>query len=106
VSRHHVLPPIIHTPEPPKAKETRRRRRTGGVQDSSAAEETDEAHEGLPAAPVRAAPPHRQSTPAEGAEQRVPSTTGKLSNDTLKTMLELQEESQPAPGASTIIKDA
>ena len=105
MSRHHVLPPIIHMPEPPKARETRRRRRAGAVQDSDAAEETDEAHQGLPAASVRAAPLQRQSTPVEGPEQRVPSTTGKLSNDTLKTMLALQEESQPAI-ASAVVKDA
>jgi len=29
VSRHHILPPIVYTPAPPKPKETRRRRGVG-----------------------------------------------------------------------------
>lgn len=105
MSRHHVLPPLVHAPEPPKPKETRRRRRAGRVQDSDETDETEEAIWGAPTAPGRTAPLQRQATPAEGVEPRVPSTTGKFSDDTLRTILELQEESQPAITGGAILKD-
>jgi hypothetical protein len=36
----------------------------------------------------------QQSTPIDGAERRVPSPNGKLSDDTLKAMLEVQEKAE------------
>jgi hypothetical protein len=105
VSRHHVLPPIVHAPEPPKPKETRRRRRAGRVQDSDETDEAEEALWGAPTVPGRAALPQQQATPAESGEPRVPSTTGKFSDDTLRAILELQEASQPAVTDSAIPKD-
>ena len=96
MSRHHTLPPIVYTPAPPKPKETRRRRNAGSAQGTSAAEEADETEEsGAPAQPTFA-PDAGQAAPGappfKTAEQHIPPTAGKLSSDTLKTMLEVQEQ--------------
>jgi hypothetical protein len=96
MSRHHILPPIIYTPAPPKPKETRRRRNVGTAQGARAADEIDETEEASEVSrttPTRGAstvPSH--STPMDGTERRVPSPNGKLSDGTLKTMLEAQEK--------------
>ena len=102
MSRHHILPPIIYTP-PPKPKKIENRR-TRGVQKRDAAsasgvsagEETDEADEyGQPSGiiPRAAANPY---APIDRSEGRTPQASGKLSADTLKTMLVAQEqENQP-----------
>ena len=96
MSRHHILPPIIYTPEPPKPKEARRKRGVGYARGAGLTDETEEAEatgEVSRAAQSRAAsalPSH--STPIDGAERRVPSPNGKLSDDTLKAMLEVQEK--------------
>ena len=96
MSRHHILPPIIYTPAPPKPKETRRRRNVGTAQGADAAdeaEETEAAGETSRASQPRSASPLPQhSTPIESTERRVPSPNGKLSDGTLKAMLEVQEE--------------
>jgi hypothetical protein len=77
VSRHHILPPIIYTPAPPKPKQTRRRRGVGYAKGTSEVDETGET--------------------SEAAERRIPSTTGKLSESTLKELL-LAQEQDSAPG--------
>jgi hypothetical protein len=95
VSRHHTLPPIVTTPEPPKAKETRRRRGIGGVWRKRATDESEEAEDIDDGPPLRASPRSNSAplgTPVEAAERHIPSTSGKLSADTLKIMLEAQEE--------------
>lgn len=98
MSRHHILPPIVYTPAPPKPKETRRKRNVGGAQAKRALDATDETEEASEAAqtpPARGAqslPQH--STPIEAAERRIPSTTGKLSDGTLQAMLEVQEKGE------------
>ena len=96
MSRHHILPPIVYTPEPPKPKEARRKRGVGYARGAGLTEETDEA-EGVGETPrttqpraASALPQH--STPVESTELRVPSPNGKLSDDTLKAMLEVQEK--------------
>ena len=64
-------------------------------------DETEEASEVSVATPARTAahPPQNPSTPIEGAERRIPSTTGKLSESTLKELLLAQEqEQQSTPG--------
>jgi hypothetical protein len=94
MSRHHVtLPPIVYTPEPPKPKEARRRRRVGYTQGTGATDEADETDETGTAAAVRNAALPQHSRPVEAVERRNASTTGKLSADTLKALLEVQEES-------------
>lgn len=95
MSRHHMLPPIVYTPAPPKPKETRRRRGVGSLQGKRAADgvdETEETGEAAHTAPARSTAGLQQhSPPIEAAERRVHSTTGNLSEGTLKAMLEVQE---------------
>jgi hypothetical protein len=96
VSRHHITPPAVYTPPPPKPKETRRRRGVGYAQATGAAGEADETEEtgGVShASPQRGAPALPQNqVPVEATERRLHSTTGKLSEGTLKAMLEAQEK--------------
>ena len=101
MSRHHILPPIIYTPAPPKPKETRRRRGVGYAKGTSAADETEETSEAAHTAPARNPAPALRDpfAPVDGAERRIPSTTGKLSESTLKELLLAQEHEQDsAPG--------
>ena len=99
MSRHHILPPIVYTPAPPKPKKTERRPRTSALQKSSASGDVSETEEtgevfvsGTPAqAPVH---PRDPFAPVESAERRIPSTTGKLSDSTLKELLLAQERDQ------------
>src|SRR5215472_6115500 len=89
VSRHHILPPIVYTPAPPKPKETRRRRNVGHAQGTRAADEAEETEEAGEAARItqpRGASATPQHSPIEGAERRIPSPNGKLSDETLKAM--------------------
>ena len=92
MSRHHILPPIVYTPAPPKPKETRRRRSIHGASAADDVEESEEAGETTRAAPVRNASPLPQhKTAVEATERRTPSTTGNLSAVTLKALLDVQE---------------
>jgi hypothetical protein len=97
VSRHHILPPIVYTPAPPKPKEMRRKRSIGGTQAKrplDATEETEDATEAAHATAARAAPNLPLHAPIEAAGQRIPSPNGKLSDGTLKAMLEVQEKGE------------
>jgi hypothetical protein len=100
VSRHHIMPPAVYTPPPPKPKETRRRRGVGYTQGTGAAGEADETEEtGEVSTTARGAAPPQHQLPVEATERRLHSTTGKLSEGTLKAMLEAQEqESGQSPG--------
>lgn len=90
MSRHHTLPPIIYTPPPPKPKPVRRRRGIGYAQGARAADEAADIEDD---APVRSAPVVSQhARPVETVERRTPSPNGKLSDDTLRAMLEVQEK--------------
>ena len=93
MSRHHILPPIVYTPAPPKPKETRRRRGVGFAEATGDVDETEETSAASNTAPARgaAALPQHQ-TPVEAAERRPHPTTGNLSEGTLKAMLEVQEQ--------------
>jgi hypothetical protein len=111
VSRHHILPPIIYTPAPkPKKVENRpkaRGIRQTGVAASEDADDTEATGEvaGFAApAEVAAQPPADSSMPAEAAERRMPSTTGKLGESTLHALLQAQEEEQE--GAAAIAGNA
>ena len=113
MSRHHILPPIVYTPVPrPKKAESRpniRRIQKKGVAASEDVGEAEEAGEvSVYGASARAAahPLQDQSTPIESAKRRIPSTTGKLSDGTLKELLLAQEQEggQEAGGASPAAK--
>jgi hypothetical protein len=102
VSRHHILPPIVYMPVPrPKKAESRpniRRIQKKGVAASEDVGEAEEAGEvSVYGASARAAahPLQDQSTPIESAKRRIPSTTGKLSDGTLKELLLAQEQESP-----------
>ena len=96
MSRHHILPPIIYTPEPPKPKEARRKRGVGyarGAGLTDAIEEAEGVGETSRTKQPRTAPAlPSHPPPIDGTERRVPSPNGKLSDDTLKAMLEVQEK--------------
>ena len=95
MSRHHILPPAVYSPPPPKPKETKRKRGIGSTQ---AARETDEAGEAEETSEAsrttqaRSASVPQRQLPVEGAERKIPSPNGKLSDVTLKAMLEAQEK--------------
>jgi hypothetical protein len=105
VSRHHTLPPIVYTPAPLRPKKTERRRGVWSVKGRRATDDvdaTEEAGETLHAPPTRSPsplPPH--SIPVESAERRIHSTTGNLSDGTLKAMLEVQEQESARGGSDT-----
>ena len=111
MSRHHTLPPIIYTPAPPKPKKTERRRGVWSVKGKRAADEadaTEETGETSTAPPARGAsalPQH--SIPVESTERRIHSTTGNLSEGTLKAMLEVQEQegARSDGGTPAVAKD-
>jgi hypothetical protein len=110
VSRHHMLPPIIYTPAPPKPKETRRRRGVGSAGDVDGTEEAgdvEETGETMAFTATRAAAPPLPdtSTSVEGADRRIPSTTGKLSEGTLKELL-LAQEQESATGIAAAVPTA
>jgi hypothetical protein len=101
MSRHHILPPIIYTPAPPKPKKTERRARTsalkkGGAAASEDVGDTEETGEVFTSGATAQAQLHPQGSfaPVESAEHRIPSTTGKLSEGTLKELLLAQEQEQ------------
>jgi hypothetical protein len=101
VSRHHILPPIIYTPVP-KPKKAENRPKTRRIQSKAAAasgdvgeaEETGEVSGFGAPAPTAAHPSQTPFTPIDGAERRIPSTTGNLSENTLKELLLAQEHDQ------------
>ena len=103
MSRHHIQPPIIYVPQPkPKKIENRKSRiqmrATGGIDDTDEVEETYEA-----AGPGRTSalgnkPPSQNFPAIEGSEHKPPSTTGRLSENTLKMLLQVQELKQAPTG--------
>jgi len=89
VSRHHTLPPIIYQPPPPEPKKAQRKR---GVGYASAAGEVDDAEEMPDGTPVPVLPRH--SRPVEATQRRTQSPNGKLSDDVLRLMIDLQEQQE------------
>jgi hypothetical protein len=109
MSRHHILPPIVYTPEP-RPKKTENRPKTSRIQkkgvaasgEAGEAEETSEVFVSGTTARAVVHAPQDSFTPIESAERRIPSTTGKLSESTLKELLlaqEQEQESAPVAGA-------
>jgi len=97
VSRHHILPPIVYTPTPrPKKVESRsirriQKRNGTSVTDTGDVEDTDE-----PFLADRAGRPAGDDVtnpfiPIEHGDGQTQQTPGKLSENTLKVMLQAQE---------------
>jgi hypothetical protein len=93
MSRHHMLPPIIYLRElKPKKIESRKSRiqlrSTGKIKDTGEVEEVEETGLGQPT-PISNKPPLEL---IEESDRKPKSTTGHLSEGTLKAMLAAQEE--------------
>jgi hypothetical protein len=97
VSRHHIQPPAVYMPPPPKPKETRRKRGIGTVRGKDGVDETGETEETSEISATHNTRPLPQHVPVEAAERKIPSPNGKLSDDTLKAMLAVQEETKSTP---------
>jgi hypothetical protein len=91
VSRHHITPPAVYMPPPPKPKETKRKRGVGYVPGKGAVDETGETDETGDVSATRNARPLPQQIPVEEATRKIPSPNGHLSDDTLKALLQVQE---------------
>jgi hypothetical protein len=93
MSRHHMLPPIIHTPPPkPKKIETKKRRLAVGMFDEL--DETAESSETTgtgPSMPVAAKHLSPNSTEIESADRKPRQPSGRLSQGTLTVLLRAQE---------------
>ncbi len=89
MSKHHTLPPIIYTPPPkPKKIEAKRRSVVSMLDDLEDAREMGDA--GQPAPITNRFLP--QNFPEiEGAERKPQQPRGRLSEGTLKAMLDAQE---------------
>jgi hypothetical protein len=96
MSRHLTLPPIVYTPEPrPKKIETRKRRidvgDAGTIDDMDETGETRGATGFSPPTPAGNKPTLQNFTAVEGSEQKPQHPRGRLSENTLKVMLQAQE---------------
>ena len=92
MSKHHTLPPIIYTPPPkPKKIEKRRRIGIGMLSELDEMADTRETSGSGQAAPIFNRPPPQNFPEIEGAERKPQHPPGRLSEGTLKAMLEVQE---------------
>ena len=93
MSRHHMLPPIIYAAPPaPKKIETRKRRiNVGEAGEMDEAGETQGTTGFGPMTPAGSKLTPQNFTPIEGSEQKPQHPRGRLSENTLKVMLEAQE---------------
>ena len=97
MSRHHILPPIVYIPQPkPKKIEPRKSRiytrSAGSIEDSGDVEETYQPVEPDRLSPAGNKPALENFSPIEGSERKPQSTTGRLSENTLKVLLLAQEQ--------------
>ncbi len=93
MSRHHILPPLVYVPQPkPKKVENRKRRiQAGGVDGLDEAGETHEATAADRSTPAFKEPQPQNFPAIEGSESKPQHPRGRLSEDTLKAMLQVQE---------------
>lgn len=96
MSRHHILPPLVYVPQPqPKPVENRKRRiQVGGTGSIDGMDEAGQTHEAIAAnrsTPAFNAPPPQNFSAIEGSESKPQHPGGRLSEDTLKAMLQVQE---------------
>jgi hypothetical protein len=91
MSRHHILPPLVYAP-PPKKIETRKRRIQVGSFD--AMDEAGETHDAIAAGPSTPAfntSPLQNFPVVEGSDSKPQHPGGRLSENTLKALLQTQE---------------
>lgn len=96
MSHHHMLTPIVYTPQvkPKKIEPKKSRIQMRGADSVDGADDASETFgasgfgDTAPAAPNS---PLQNFAPIEGAEQKPQHPKGRLSESTLKTMLEVQE---------------
>jgi hypothetical protein len=100
MSRHHIqLPPIIYMP-PPKPKKLERRKKlnriqfrsAGSIKDTDDAAEIDEIELGQSTSANNPLPDNLH--PIDGSERKTNSTSGLLSQGTLREMLLVQEKAK------------
>ena len=96
MSRHHIQPPVVYVPQPrPKKVENRKRRiQVGGAGAFDGIDEAGETHEATAASqstPAFNKPPLQNFPAIEGSESKPQHPRGRLSEDTLKAMLQVQE---------------
>jgi hypothetical protein len=93
MSRHHIQPPVVYVPQP-KPKKIENRKRPIQVGTFDGIDEAGEAHDATAASQSTPAfnKPTLQNFPAiEGSESKPQHPRGRLSQDTLKAMLQAQE---------------
>jgi hypothetical protein len=91
MSKHHTLPPIIYTPPPKKIEKKKRRIGIGMLNElDEMADARETGGTGQPA-PIVNRPPPQNFSEIEGAERKPQHPRGRLSEGTLKAMLEVQE---------------
>jgi hypothetical protein len=96
MSRHHMLPPIVYVPQQkPKKIESRKpriqMRSAGAIDDMADIEETKASTGSARPAPAGNRPPLQNFAAIEGSEQKPRRPAGRLSETTLKVMLQAQE---------------
>jgi hypothetical protein len=99
MSHHHMLPPIIYEPQPKLKKIEPKKSRiqmrgAGALEDADEAGGIFDAGEHGPSAPADQKPPLPNFVPIEGADQKPHQPRGRLSENTLKVMLQVQELGQ------------
>jgi hypothetical protein len=92
MSRHHMLPPLAYVPPPrPKKIENRKRRiQTDDVNDLEMTAEALEATAASRSAPAGSVLPQPNFPAIEGSARKPHNPGGRLSEDTLKMMLQVQ----------------
>jgi hypothetical protein len=93
MSRHHMLPPIVYVPQqkPKKIENRKRRIHAGAVDGMDAAMETHEATGAGRSRSAGSKPPLPNFPAIEGSESKPPNPGKRLSEDTLRVMLQAQE---------------
>jgi hypothetical protein len=90
MSRHHILPPLAYLPpEPKKIEKPKRRLPVGDVDETEEAAQSREASDQPP--PPGSVVLKTDSPAIEGSEHKPHHPQGRLSGDTLRVLLQVQE---------------
>ena len=92
MSRHHIMPPVIYTPPPPKKIETKNRRiGIGTLSEFDEAAETQELGGTGQSSPVATKLLQQNFPEIEGSDRKPQGPQGRLSQGTLSALLRVQE---------------